>query len=87
MGWNGISVETGRPNALTAAHPLIKWIAENVVECGEGSPVSERSLFIVRGHDGQGTLMSIEYEGGVPMVLKDIEAVAEVLEGYLEEGS
>jgi len=85
MGWNGVSVEVGRPNALTAAHPLVKWIAENVVECGEGFPVSERSLFMVRGHDGQGTLMSIEYEGGAPMLLRDIDAVAEVLEGYLEE--
>lgn len=87
LSWNGAGMEAGGANALTAAHPIVRWLAEAVLAVGEGrEPVLDRSLYVVRDHDGLGELLLIEEEGGPPERLDTIEKVELLLDELLRLG-
>jgi len=87
LGWNGAWLEAGRANALTAAHPIIRWLAEAVMAVGAGrEPAVDKSVYVVRDHDGLGELLMLEEEGGAPVRLDSVEDVEALLDEFLRLG-
>lgn len=86
MAWNGASIEEGRPNALTPAHPIVQWASEEIMrradEAGVEEPDVDRSYYIVLDLERIGKLIEIDTEG-TPEEL-DGEGVLGALDGLTE---
>jgi hypothetical protein len=86
--WNGACRTVGKPNALTAAHPVLLWLANTLIEVGqENVSQVEKSLFVVRDHDGLGTLLEVPYEGGASIVHNRIDEITFLLDEAINGGS
>jgi len=73
--WNNACLEAGRPNALTAAHPILQWLCKEILSKGGEKVVRvSKSIYLVREHDGLGSLTVMEGEGSAPRKLsrKDV---------------
>mgnify|MGYP001027721792 CR=1 FL=1 len=87
QAWNGTSLEVGSANALTAAHPIIRWLAQAVLAVGGGrEPGVDKSVYVVRNHDGLGELLVLEEEGGAPIRLDTVEKVESLFDEFLRLG-
>ncbi len=53
-GWNRPFLDVGRPNALTAAHPIILWLAGRIQDEAEAeeAPPADRSIYLIGDHEG-----------------------------------
>lgn len=64
--WNGAALEVGRPNALTPAHPIVRWIADSIISMvGHKAPPSEKSVYVIKDFEGLGEVVTIK-KGGAP---------------------
>jgi hypothetical protein len=87
LDWNGAWLEAGKANALTAAHPIIRWLAEAVMAVGGGrEPAVDKSVYVVKDHEGLGELLMVEEEGGAPVRLDSVEEVEALLDEFLRLG-
>jgi hypothetical protein len=83
LAWNDSWLIPGKPNALTAAHPIVRWLAETVIEFGRGSESEvDESLFLAFGYGGLADLIRVG--NGAPERLSDIDKVSTALENLLE---
>ena len=67
--WNGASLAAGRANALTPAHPIVKWFVSTLIRMESKSgkqSVFPASLYVVKDARKIGTLIKIEGDGGFP---------------------
>jgi superfamily II DNA or RNA helicase len=73
--WNGAALEPGKANALTPAHPLVQWLADMVIRLA-GHPVAyDKSVYLVRGHDGLADVSVIEPDSSTAEVVSPDKAV------------
>jgi len=87
LRWNGACMEVGVANALTAAHPIIRWLAETVLVVGSGrGVVMDKSVYVVRDHDGLGEILVLEEEGGAPVRLDTVEKIEALFDEFLSLG-
>ena len=67
--WNGASLVVGRANALTPAHPIVRWFISTLIRMGSESgerSIFPTSLYVVKDARRIGTLIQIEGEDGFP---------------------
>ena len=63
--WNGVSISVGGGNALTPAHPIVKWICEEIISrAHDRAPGFSKSIYLVRDGDGLWRVKVIGGEGG-----------------------
>jgi SNF2 family DNA or RNA helicase len=84
LEWNHASLEPGKANALTPAHPLVHWLADRVLSesISMPSPTSEKSVYLVTGHDGLADLAVIDQDSAVAEIVP-AERVVRLLEEML----
>jgi len=81
--WNRISVNVGVSNALTPAHPIIRWLCERVVALGDdGSARFPKSVYLVLDKGGLWSVRVISEEGGAQEEL-DARGVLSLLDELL----
>jgi hypothetical protein len=82
--WNGVSVSVGGSNALTPAHPIVKWICDEVISrAGDISLGYSKSVYLVRDSDGLWRVKVVGSEGGALEEL-DPKNVLKLLDELLE---
>jgi superfamily II DNA or RNA helicase len=82
--WNGVSVSVGGSNALTPAHPIVKWICDEVISrAGDISLGYSKSVYLVRDSDGLWRVKVVGSEGGALEEL-DPKNVLKLLDDLLE---
>ena len=67
--WNGIFLKPGVSNALTPSHPVVQWLADNVISQGQRYKLSlklDRSIYLIREHDGLARVLVVSPESGIP---------------------
>lgn len=64
--WNGASIERGKTNTLTPGHPLVQWLADEIIRLSEekgSSAIFSESYYVVKSSRGIGALYRLEDEG------------------------
>jgi len=81
--WNGASLEEGKPNALTPAHPIVQWLCGEIKEeSGDGTLPEVESLYAVGDAEGLYELVAPNPEGG-SAELVPARRIPEILQGLL----
>ncbi|MEM3449077.1 MAG: SNF2-related protein [Thermoproteota archaeon] len=84
--WSKISLEAGRPNVLTPAHPIVQWLCDSIISKTGGRGLkSPKSVYLVKEHDGLGTLRVIGEDESVPQTM-DRDGVIQLLDELLSLG-
>jgi superfamily II DNA or RNA helicase len=84
--WNGVSVSVGGSNALTPAHPIVKWICDEVISrAGDRALGYSKSVYLVRDSDGLWRVKVVGYDGGALEEL-DPRNVLKLIDELLEVG-
>jgi ERCC4-related helicase len=82
--WNNASLEVGRPNVLTPAHPIVQWLCDNIIsKTGNKGLKASKSIYLIKEHDGLGSLRVIREGDAVPEVLSDREKVIQLVDELL----
>jgi len=85
--WNYVSLSVGSRNALTPAHPIIKWLCNEVILKAGGVGIRyPKSIYLVKDSDGFWHVKVIRGEGGAQEEL-DARGVLSLLDELLEVGA
>lgn len=82
--WNGASLDEGRSNALTPAHPIIQWLCDSILSASAPRK-SSRSLYVIKDYEGLGELAVIDSEGAAPEVYSGHE-ILPIIDELLDSG-
>lgn len=61
--WNGAALTSEKSNALTPAHPILRWLAEETCRRSDGWPSLPVSYYIIMDGQGVGHLYAIGDDG------------------------
>ena len=85
--WNQVSLSVGTRNALTPAHPIIKWLCNEIILKAGGVGIRyPKSIYLVKDSDGFWHVKVIRREGGAQEEL-DAKRILSLLDELLEVGA
>jgi ERCC4-related helicase len=85
--WNNASLEVGRPNVLTPAHPIVQWLCDSIIsKTGNKALRAPKSIYLIKEHDGLGSLRIVQEEGAAPEMITEREKVVQLVDELLSIG-